>query len=156
MTMPVLQGGEGRGGSWTAGWSHLLGHLAFSSWNRQGLINSWTQRINYNKSKTYSEHLHWHVVKRVVSYWDNPYYWPCQQAHVSTCNEKLSDSMKNIEACQIFFSNFIFSCCQIWLNCLMNDCHFGYITKFETKNPARVTSLVNYTALGFMVCSSKD
>jgi hypothetical protein len=61
--------------------------------------------------------------------------------------------MKKIEACQIFFFKF-----HIFLlpNCLMDDCHFGYITKFETKNPARVTSLVNYTALGFMVCSSKD
>jgi hypothetical protein len=63
--------------------SDLLGHSAFTSWNRQGLINSRAQRINYNKSKMISEHLDWHVVKREgVSYWDNPYYWPWQQAHV--------------------------------------------------------------------------
>jgi hypothetical protein len=38
----------------------------------------------------------------------------------------------------------------------MDECHFGYITKFETKNPAWVSSMVNYTGLGFMVCTSKD
>jgi len=58
MTMPVLQGG-GRGvlgllgESWMADRSHLLGHSAFTTWNRQGRA----QRINYNKSKMISEHL---------------------------------------------------------------------------------------------------
>ncbi len=61
MTMPVLHRGEegGGGGVVMDGRpdSDLLGHSAFTSWNRQGLINSRAQRINYNKSKMISEHL---------------------------------------------------------------------------------------------------
>jgi hypothetical protein len=37
----------------------------------------------------------------------------------------------------------------------MDDCHFGYITKFEKKNPGWISSIVNYTGLGFMVLKIK-
>jgi hypothetical protein len=42
-----------------------------------------------------------------------------------------------------------------WLNCLMDDCHFGYITKFEKKNPGWVSSMVNYTGLVLKIKSLK-
>lgn len=37
---------------------------------------------------------------------------------------------KNIERFWPFFI-FIFSFSQSWLNCFMDDCHFGYVTKLE-------------------------
>jgi len=40
---------------------------------------------------------------------------------------------KNIEESYFFFT-FILVCSQIWLNCLMDDHHFNYITKLK-KNP---------------------
>jgi hypothetical protein len=67
---------------------------------------------------------------------------------------KVSAGSQSYRSMPDFFFNFIFSCCQIWLNCLMDDCHFG-ITKFETKNPAWMSPMVNHAGLGFMVLKIK-
>jgi hypothetical protein len=44
-------------------------------------------------------------------------------------SHNLQKVAKNIEVGILFFSLLLYlGCSQIWLNCFMDDCHFGYIT----------------------------
>jgi hypothetical protein len=48
-----------------------------------------------------------------------------------------------------FWFSFLLSylvCNQIWLNHLMNDCHFSYITKLK-RNPSWTLSFIGYVAM---------
>jgi hypothetical protein len=48
-----------------------------------------------------------------------------------------------------FWFSFLLSylvCSQIWLNHLMNDCHFSYITKLK-KSPSWTLSFIGYVAM---------
>jgi hypothetical protein len=40
---------------------------------------------------------------------------------------------KNVEDAETFLLSYPIIYSQIWLNCLLDDCHFSYVTKMKTK-----------------------
>jgi hypothetical protein len=82
--------------------------------------------------------LHWQKISQILTYTKDfslkklpkiVRFYEEKNSKLPDFSQNLQKVAKNIEGGILFFSLLSYlGCSQIWLNCFMDDCHFGYIT----------------------------
>jgi hypothetical protein len=72
---------------------------------------------------------YWKFLPKIARFFEE------KNSKLSNFSHNLQKVAKNIEGGIMFLSLLSYlGCSQIWLNCFMDDCHFGYITNLSLKN----------------------